>query len=196
MKKVSLSGALRADVGKKDAKKNRKEGKVPCIIYGGKAQVPVLLDQLDFKKVLFTPEVFIFEIEAGGKKYDTILQDVQYHPTTDEVIHADFLELTNEKPVTLAIPVKLEGTAPGVIKGGKLRLKLRRLKVKGLIEKMPDNITLDISKLDIGRSIKVREINIDGLQFLDPTNAVVVSVKTARGAVVEGEAEETEETED
>jgi len=199
MKTVSLSGTLRAYVGKKDAKKLRKEGKVPCVIYGGKEQKHFYLDQKDFKEIIFTPEVFIIKIDLEGTIYETILQDIQYHPVTDLVLHADFLELFPGRIVTLAIPVKLEGTAPGVVKGGRMELKLRKIRVKGLVEDMPEYIVLDISKLDIGKSIKVKEITNEKLQFLDPANAVVVDVKAARGIAAEegeGEGEEEEKTEE
>jgi len=194
MNTVSLSGSLRENVGKKDAKLQRSLGKVPCVIYGGKDQKHFTLNQLDFKKIVFTPEVFIIKIDLDGTSYETILQDIQYHPVTDEVLHADFLELTPGKAVTLAIPVELQGTAPGIIKGGKLRLKIRKLRVRGLVEDMPQHIVLDISNLDLGKSIKVKEVTIDKLQFLDPANAVIVNVKTARGIVEESEeGEEGEE---
>ncbi len=200
MKTVSLSGSLRENVGKKDAKKQRKEGRVPCVIYGGKDQKHFSLDQKDFKKIIFTPEVFIIKIELGGETFETILQDIQYHPVTDIVLHADFLELIPGKHVTLAIPVQLEGTAPGAIKGGRLQLKLRKIRAKGLVEDMPEHIVLNISDLDIGNSIKMKDIPGEKLQFLEPANAVVVSVKAARGVSdeelsAEGEEGEEEETE-
>ena len=200
MKTVSLSGSLRENVGKKDAKKQRKEGRVPCVIYGGKDQKHFSLDQKDFKKIIFTPEVFIIKIELGGETFETILQDIQYHPVTDIVLHADFLELIPGKHVTLALPVQLEGTAPGAIKGGRLQLKLRKIRVKGLVEEMPEHIVLNISDLDIGNSIKMKDIPGEKLQFLEPANAVVVSVKAARGVseeelAAEGEEGEEEETE-
>ncbi len=195
MKTVSLSGSLRENVGKKDAKKQRKEGRVPCVIYGGKDQKHFSLDQKDFKKIIFTPEVFIIKINLGGETFETILQDIQYHPVTDIVLHADFLELIPGKHVTLAIPVQLEGTAPGAIKGGKLQLKLRKIRVKGLVEDIPEHIVLNISDLDIGNSIKMKDIPGEKLQFLEPVNAVVVSVKAARGVSDEELAAESEEGE-
>ncbi len=196
MKTVSLSGTLRAYVGKKDAKKLRKEGKVPCVIYGGKEQKHFFLDQKDFKKIIFTPEVFIIKIELGKESFETILQDIQYHPVSDIILHADFLELIPGKPVTLAIPVQMEGSSPGVIKGGRLQLKLRKIRMKGLVEDMPEHFVLDISGLDIGNSIKVKDIPGEKLQFLDPANAVVVSVKAARGVSDEELAAEGEEGEE
>ncbi len=195
MNTVSLSGSLRENVGKKDAKEQRKLGKVPCVIYGGSEQKHFTLDEKDFKSILFTPEVIIVKLTLGDKAYEGILQDVQYHPVTDEVLHADFLELHPEKPVTVGLPVELKGTAPGVVKGGKLRLKLRKLRVKGLIQELPEHVVVDISKLDIGRTIKVRDLKNTNLNFLDPGNLVIVNVTTARGAAAGAEEEEEAEGE-
>jgi large subunit ribosomal protein L25 len=195
MNTVSLSGSLRENVGKKDAKQQRRLGKVPCVIYGGSEQKHFTLDEKDFKGIVFTPEVIIVKLTLGDQTYDSILQDIQYHPVSDEVLHADFLELHPEKPVTVGLPVELKGTAPGVVKGGKLRLKLRKLRVKGLINEMPEHLVIDISKLDIGRSVKVRDIKNANLSFLDPGNLVVVSVAAARGISSEEAEEEEEEAE-
>ncbi len=194
MKTVSLSGAPRVHVGKKDAKQNRKEGKIPCVIYGGKEQIHFTLPELTFNKILFTPEVFIIELDIDGKTYKTILQDVQYHPVSDKVLHADFLEIIEGKKLIVALPVKFKGIAPGVTKGGKLMVKYRKLRVKGEIEKMPEFIEVDISKLEIGQSVKVRDIDIEGLKVVDTPNAVIVQVKMARGAkAAAAAAEEGEE---
>ncbi len=190
MKTVSMSGALRAHVGKKDAKKNRREGKVPCVIYGGKEQIKFLMDEKFFIKILFTDEVYLLKIDIEGKEFDAILQDIQYHPVTDKVLHADFLEILPGKKVTIAVPVKVEGVAPGVLQGGKLNKKLRKIKIKGLVEDLPDFITVNIDNLSIGDSIKVKDVKNDKLEFLDMPGSVVVSVKTARGATAEEEAAE------
>ncbi len=199
MKTVSLSGSLRENVGKKDAKKSRKEGKIPCVIYGGEKQIHFTLPELAVDKIIFTPEVFILNITIDGKEYRTILQDIQYHPVTDKVLHIDFLEITKGKDVVVGLPVKFEGVAPGIIKGGKLQVKYRKLRVRGDIDKMPEFIALDVSKLDIGNSIKVRDLSIDDLQVVEIPNAVVVQVKMARGAQAdadeEGEEEEAETSE-
>ena len=195
MKSVSLSGSLRENVGKKDAKKSRKEGKIPCVIYGGESQIHFTLPELAVDKIIFTPEVFILNITIDGKEYQTILQDIQYHPVTDKVLHVDFLEITKGKEVVVGIPVKFIGVAPGIIKGGKLQVKYRKLRVKGLIDNMPEFIELDISKLDIGNSIKVRDLSLDNLQVVETSNAVVVQVKISRG-ITEEEEEENEEGEE
>jgi large subunit ribosomal protein L25 len=190
MKTVSMSGSLREGVGKKDAKKIRREGKVPCVLYGGKEQIQFLMDEKFFIKILFTAEVYLLKINIDGKEYDSILQDVQYHPVTDKVLHADFLEILPGKKVTIAIPVKVEGVAPGVLQGGKLNKKLRKVKIKGLVEDLPDSFTVNIDQLNIGDSIKVKDVKNNKLEFLDMPGSVIVSVKTARGATAEEEAAE------
>lgn len=194
MKTVSLSGSLRENVGKKDAKKARKLGKVPCVVYGGKEQTHFLAEEKDFKNILFTPEVCVLNLNIDGKEVSAVLQDVQYHPVTDRILHVDFLEILDGKPVTVAIPVILEGTAPGIMLGGKLRLKIRKMLVKGLLENLPDQIVIDISKLNIGDSVRVMDINMEKLSFIDYANSIVVGVFTAR--VIEEEEEESEEGEE
>jgi len=198
MKQVSLSGSLRENVGKKDAKKHRKEGNVPCVLYGGKEQTHFIVTELSFKSLVFTPDVFIVNLELDGKKFQAILQDVQYHPVTDRVLHADFLEIISEKPIIVGLPVKFEGTSPGVMIGGKMIKKMQKIRVKGLTEDMPNYIVVDISKLEIGGSVKIKDIELDKLSTLDPPNSVIVRVKTARAIEeIEGvdEDEEGEEGE-
>ena len=190
MKTVSMSGSPRENVGKKDAKRLRKEGQIPCVIYGGEEQIHFSMDDRNFIKVLFTPEVFIFKIEINGKEYDTILQDIQYHPVTDKVLHADFLLIFHDKPVKIAVPIKLEGTPPGVMKGGRIIHKMRKLGVMGLIKDLPEFITVDISHLDIGNTVKVSDLKFDKLTFLDIPSEMVVAVKVTRIAVEEEEEEE------
>ena len=194
MKTVSLSGSPRENVGKKDAKKNRKLGKVPCVLYGGKEQTHFLAEEKDFKNIIFTPEVSLINLSIDGKEMLAVLQDIQYHPVTDRILHVDFLEVFPGKPVIVAIPVKLAGTAPGVMKGGKLKLKIRKMRVSALAENLPDQIVIDISKLEIGNSVKVNEVSGDNLTFLDNASSVVVGVYTARVVVdVEEEDDDDEE---
>jgi large subunit ribosomal protein L25 len=194
MKTVSLSGSPRESVGKKDAKKNRKLGKVPCVLYGGKEQTHFLAEEKDFKNIIFTPEVFIINLNIDGREVQAVLQDIQYHPVTDRILHVDFLEVIPGKPVTVAIPVTLTGTSPGAIKGGKLRLKIRKMRVSALAEHLPDQIVIDISNLEIGNSVKVNEVTGDNLSFLDNASSVVVGVYTAR-VVVDVEEEEDDDDE-
>jgi len=200
MKTVSLSGSLRENVGKKDAKAVRNAGKVPCVLYGGKEQVHFTADIAAFKPIIFTPESYLVNLEIDGKKYHAILQDVQYHPLSDNLLHADFLMVQDSKPLTVSLPVKIKGAAPGVLKGGKLKVKLTKIKLKGLVKDIPEFIEINVSKLDIGMSVKVRDLSIDNITLLSPGSAVITDVKTARGAGAdeeeEGEGEEGEGTEE
>jgi large subunit ribosomal protein L25 len=190
MKTISMSGSQRENVGKKDARMHRREGKIPCVLYGGKEQVHFTADEKSFIKILFTPEVFIIKLTIDGKDYDAILQDIQYHPVTDRVMHADFLEMVPGRPVTIALPFKVTGTSEGVLQGGRLNKKKRKIRVRGLVEHLPDYIELDITPLKIGDSIKVGDIHIEHLEMLDSARDVVVNVKVTRvvAPVVEGEA--------
>jgi len=185
MKTVSLSGSLRANVGKVDANALRAKGMVPCVIYGGNEQVHFFADTRAFKDVIYTPETSIVEVNLDGKTYKTVLQESQFHKVSDKLIHADFLQIVDGKPVTVHLPVKTIGQAQGVKDGGKLHLKMRKLKVKGLIEKLPERIELDIEKLTIGKAIAVGDIKLDGISILHPSNITVVSVQVTRAAVVE-----------
>ncbi len=198
MKKVSVSGSPRENVGKKDAKRLRREGFVPCVIYGGKEQIQFYTSEKSFKDIVYTPDACIVEIDISGKKIEAVLQDIQFHPVTDNILHADFLEVFKEKPVKMALPIKVMGDSPGVIAGGKMLVKRRRLDVRALPDKLPAEIDVDISTLDIGDSVVVGDLEIEDVEFVDPDNSVVVIVKSARAAMmapVEPEEEEGEEEE-
>ena len=176
-----MSGSLRANVGKKDANALRRDGKVPCVLYGGPEQVRFAVDERQFKHLVFTPEAHSVEIDLNGKKHNAILKELQQHPVTDRILHADFIEVLPGKPVTVALPVKTTGGIPaGVKAGGNLQRKLRKMNVRGPIEKMPAAIELNVEKLELGQSIRVSDIKIDGLTFLDKPNMTVVSVKFTR----------------
>ncbi len=191
MNSVSLSGSLRENVGKKDAKALRKNGQVPCVIYGNNIeQVKFYTDARSFKKILYTPETLIIDFEINGTVYHTILQDIQYHPVTDEVLHADFLDVNEDNPITVTLPIRTEGTSPGVMRGGRLNKNLAKLKVRGLVNDLPDNIILDISKLNLNQSIKVKDITLDKIEVLVPSNTIIVDVKAPRNANVEETSEE------
>jgi large subunit ribosomal protein L25 len=185
MKSVTLSGSLRTNVGKVNAKAVREKGNVPCVIYGGKEQIHFEADIRAFKPVIFTPNAHIVEIDLGGKVYKTVLQEAQYHKINDKLIHADFLEIVDGKPVTANIPVLITGQSDGVKKGGKLVLKMRKLKARGIAATLPDAITIDITKLDIGDSIAVGDITVDGATLLNAKNVSVVSVVTTRAVAAE-----------
>ena len=180
MKVVSMSGSLRGNVGKKDARQIRNNGGVPCVIYGGKEQVHFSTDSKNFLKIVFTPEVCFVKIDVDGKEYNTILQDIQYHPVTDIVYHADFMEFSEDKPIVMNVPIKVSGVAPGILKGGKLVQKFRKLKVKALPANMPENIDVNINNLEIGMSVKVADITSDKYTVLDNKNNMIIGVVVTR----------------
>ncbi|HRZ41473.1 MAG TPA: 50S ribosomal protein L25/general stress protein Ctc [Bacteroidales bacterium] len=190
MKIVKLSGSPRENVGKKDARSQRKEGRVPCVIYGGKEQVHFSADEKEFGPIVFTPDVMFVEIELGSQTYKAILQDIQYHPVSDKIIHADFMELHDEKAITMSIPIYTTGTSKGVLRGGKLVQGLRRLPVKALPAFMPERITVDVTKLNIGHSFKVKDLKLSNVTVLSSPFNTLVSVKTARGVVAGADEEE------
>lgn len=188
MKSVAISGSPRASVGKKDAKALRKQGQVPCVLYGGKEQVSFAVDATAFKPLVYTPETLTVKLELGGNVHDAILQDLQLHPVTDAILHADFIELVPGKAVVMNLPVIAVGNSEGVKAGGKLVKKLRKVKVRGPIEKMPENLEINIEKLGIGDKILVRDLSIDGLEFLDGGHMTVIAVQTSRAVVEEPKA--------
>ena len=195
MKSVSISGSLRENVGKKDAKAQRGHGMIPCVIYGGKEQKIFVVEEKQFQKLLYTPEVQSVELTIDGKVYTAIVQDSQFHPITDRLLHVDFLEVVDGKPITIEIPFKVKGTSPGVLKGGFMKKRVRKLKVRGLLENIPEYITADISNLDLNDVIKVSDIQIDNLTVVDNPNKVIVAVLPTRNVVAdnaEGEEEGAE----
>ena len=174
MKTVSLSGSLRENVGKKDTKALRMAEMVPCVMYGsGEEQVHFATAEKNFKKILFTPETYIIEFDVNGKVYKTILQDIQYHPVTDRVLHADFLIVKDDQPITVTLPVALEGSAAGVMRGGKLKKGVRKVKVCGLIKDLPDYIKVNISNVNINEAIKVKDLNIENFGYCRHVGAVL-----------------------
>jgi large subunit ribosomal protein L25 len=188
MKSVSISGSPRANVGKKDATALRNAKQVPCVLYGGKEQVHFSVLAADFKNLIYTPEVNTVDLSIDGKKFHAIMQETQFHRVNDHLLHVDFLEIIPGKPVVISLPVKTTGTSPGVRAGGKLNKKLKTLKVRGLVEKMPDSINIPIDALEIGGSVRVGDIKIDGLTMLDAHNVTVVGVQVTRAVAAEAAA--------
>ena len=193
MKTAQLSGSLRANVGKKDATLLRNEGRVPCVLYGQGDQTHFSVKRVDIDKIVFSPEVYQVALDIEGKKAMGIIRELQQHPTKDTIQHVDFYELNDAKVVSVKLPVRLVGSARGVLAGGRLMQVFRTLSCVGLPSAIPDAITLDISTLKIGQSFRVNSISIPGITFLDPANAVVVSVKMARGAVKPADTDEDED---
>ncbi|MEN9304595.1 MAG: hypothetical protein RL264_3024 [Bacteroidota bacterium] len=193
MKTAQLSGSSRANVGKKDAAALRNAGMVPCVLYGQGEQTHFAVKLTALEKIVFSPEVFQVELNIDGKVSKGIIQELQQHPTKDTLQHVDFLELNDNKPVRVKLPVRITGKSRGVMAGGKLMTVFRNLQCVGLPGALPDAITLDISKLRIGHSIRVKNIEIPGVQILDPANAVVVAVKMARGASKGADADDDDD---
>ena len=196
MKTAHLSGSLRANVGKKDAAALRNAGLVPCVLYCQGEQTHFSVKRTAIDKIVFSPDVFQVALDIEGKKALGIIRELQQHPTKDTIQHVDFYELDENKEVRVKLPVRITGSSRGVMAGGKLMTVFRQLECIGLPGALPDAITLDITKLRIGQSIRVNTIEIPGVQFLDPANAVVVSVKMARGAVKGADAADDEEDEE
>lgn len=195
MKTAQLSGSLRTNVGKKDAAAVRNAGLVPCVLYGTGEQTHFAVKRVDIEKIIFSPEVYRVEIDVEGKKATAIVREVQQHPVKGLIMHVDFLETTDKKAIKVGLPVRLTGASRGVMAGGRLQQVFRNLSCVGLAKDLPDAITLDITKLRIGQAIRVKDIAMDGVTILDPANAVVVSVKMARGAVKGADIDDEEEEE-
>lgn len=195
MKTAQLSGSSRTNVGKKDAAATRNAGLVPCVLYGTGEQTHFAVKRNDLEKIIFSPEVYQVELDIDGKKATAIVRELQQHPVKDTIMHVDFLQTTDKKPIKVGLPVRLTGSSRGVMAGGRLQQVFRNLSCVGLAKDLPDAITLDITKLRIGQAIRVKDIVIDGVKILDPANAVVASVKMARGAVKGADADDEEEEE-
>lgn len=202
MKSIALKGDHREDLGKSANKKLRNSGQVPCVLYGGDELVHFSSFEADFKDLVYTPNSYLVRLNVNGKMHVAILQDVQYHPVSEQILHADFLEVRKDKPITIKVPVRLVGTSPGVREGGKLHLKINKLLVRGLAENLPDFIEVNIDKLMLGKNIRVKQINVSGIELLDTPENSIVSCKITRASrsaeaeeLLEGEAAEGEATE-
>jgi len=187
MKTIAISGSPRANVGKRDAKELRYEGKVPCVLYGGKEQLHFAVLASDLRPVLYTPEALFIDLNLGNTHTKAIVQEAQFHPVTDQILHVDFLELDENKPLNMNIPVRLTGSSPGVKIGGKLVQKFKKLKLRGLPKDFTDNIIINIDNLELGKSIRVSDLSLPNLQILNSKTDTVVSVASSR-ATREAEA--------
>jgi len=198
MKSITIKGSKRESVGKVSTKALRNAGMVPCVLYGGEKPVHFAANELAFKNLVYTPSVYTASIEVeSGDKFAAILQDIQFHPVTDRILHVDFYQIFDDKEITMDIPIKLVGNSPGVLNGGVLRFPNRRLRVKALPVDLPDFINADISELKIGDKVFVEDVKNDAYSILHPDDMVVVQVRIARAAIVdEVEEEEGEEGEE
>jgi large subunit ribosomal protein L25 len=183
MKKASLSGSPRESVGSKDAAVLRKEGRIPAVLYGGKDQVHLHVGVVPVEKLVYNPDVFQIDLEVDGKTYPCIVKDMQFHPVTDKIVHIDLLQLFEDKPVTVNIPVRPIGNSVGVRNGGRLATNYRRLPLRGLPNAIPEYVNVDITNLNIGDVIRVRQIPMDGFTILKSESDVVVAIKRTRAAM-------------
>lgn len=200
MKLLEIKCSVREKVGKKESKKLRKQGNVPCVLYGGEENIHFLASENDFRHLIYSPNVYLLKLDIAGKGYNAILQDIQFHPVSDRVLHMDFFQVYKDKPVSVEIPVQLNGVPEGVKHGGKLALEARRLRARALPGDLPDILQVDVSKVGLGKSVKVEELDFPKIQLLDSPNLVIASVKLTRAArgvlpedaEAEGEASEGE----
>lgn len=190
MKTIEIKGSLRTELGKKSSKKVRKEGNVPCVIYGKEQNVHFHAHENTFKNLIYTPDAHLVNLDLEGKEYMVVLQDVQFHPVSDKITHIDFIEVFDDKPLVVSLPIKVTGDSVGVKAGGKLRIKKRHLKVRGYVNDIPENLLIDITDVKIHHSVKVGDLTYDKIELIDPKITTVLSVATSR--VVTKEEEEAE----
>ncbi|GAB4043727.1 50S ribosomal protein L25/general stress protein Ctc [Spirosoma jeollabukense] len=180
MKKIEIVGYQRANLGRTESQAIRAEGNVPCVLYGGQEQVHFYAPAILFRDLLYTPNIFEVALNIEGAEYRAVLQEAQFHPVSDVLLHADFLLITDQKPIKIAVPVRLLGTAPGVQKGGKLVTRVRKLRVKGTVENIPDFIDIDVSNLDLGKSVRVGQIQVKNIELLEAASNPVASIEIPR----------------
>ena len=196
MKTLAISAKLRNGTGKKDSKALRNQGNVPCVLYGGEKQVCFYAHENDFRNLVYTPDVFIVELDIEGEKCRAVMQDLQFHPVTDKLLHLDFLEIFDDKEVTVTIPVHLKGNAVGIRDGGILSFRRRKIITRAIPSNLPDYIEINIEDVEIGQSIFIKDLRDERYTFLAPDNAVVVGVRIARELIIEEEEEEEIEGEE
>lgn len=201
MKEFALNGQKRETVGKKASKLLRKEGLIPCNLYGesvvdGKpVAMSFAIPMAELRKVIYTPTVYVVNLNIDGESHKAVIKELQFHPVTDAVLHVDFYEVSETKPITIGIPVKLNGLAQGVRDGGKLNLSIRKINVTAPYGRIPEELDIDVTALELGKSIKVGELSFEGLELATPAEVVVCSVKTtraSRSAAANAEATEAE----
>lgn len=189
MKSIQIKGSLRTETGKKATHELRKSNGVPCVLYGmqkdenGKpvaTHFTVTTDEL--RNLVYTPHIYVVDLNIDGKVVNAIMKDIQFHPVTDAILHVDFLQINEENPIVMEVPVQLEGLAEGVKAGGKLSLQIRKLKVKALYNVIPERLVINVTSLGLGKTIKVGELNYEGLELLNAKEAVVCAVKLTRAA--------------
>ncbi len=194
MKTIVIKGHKRETLGKKESKKLRAQEIVPAVLYGGEEVVHFSVPFKELRSLVYSPNVYLLDLDIDGEIYPAIMQDIQWHPVDEQVLHVDFFKIEADKPIKIEVPVTVTGHAKGIQQGGKLKVNLRRLKVKALAKDLPDAINVDVTELEIGNSVKVGEIEAGELELLDTKSNVVVAVNVTRlaKAAAEGSEEETE----
>ena len=183
MKSITIKGSQRESVGKAASKALRNAGQVPCVLYGGDNVLHFSAPELAFKNIVYTPNVYTAAIELNGKTYNAILQDIQFDPVSDKIIHIDFYQLHKDKEITIEVPIQIEGTSPGIMAGGTLRIVNRKLKVKALPDNLPDFVPVDISGLEMGNKLYVTKLAQDKYKIMHPDNTVVCQIRVSRAAM-------------
>ncbi|HYD90117.1 MAG TPA: 50S ribosomal protein L25/general stress protein Ctc [Flavobacterium sp.] len=183
MKSITIKGSERESVGKAATRAARNAGMVPCVLYGGDQPVHFTAEEMSFKNLVYTPNVHTVVIELAGKTYNAILQDIQFHPVSDKILHIDFYQLHEDKEITMDVPVKITGTSPGVLGGGVLRVNQRKLKVRALPANLPDFVEANISELEMGNKLYVTKLETNNFKLLNPENTVVAQVRISRAAM-------------
>ena len=200
MKEINVKGQKRSDLGKKASKEMRKEGMIPCNLYGeakdanGQPEaVAFMIPMAELRKVVYTPHIYVINLDIDGKKHTAIMKELQFHPVTDALLHVDFFEINEKKDISIGIPVNLVGHAQGVRDGGRMNLSIRKLVVKAPYKQIPEKLDIDVTAMTIGKSIKAGELNFDGLEIITPKDVVICSIKMTRAAAAAAAAAGTEE---
>lgn len=189
MKEINVTGQKRTNLGKKASKTLRKEGLVPCNIYGLAEQdgkptaMAFAVPMSELRKIIYTPHIYVINLVIDGESHTAILKDIQFHPVTDAVLHVDFLEVNDQKPITIGIPVKLTGLAQGVRDGGRMNLSIRKIEVKAPYQQIPEHLDIDVTALQIGKSIKIGQLSFEGLEIVTGKEVIVCSIKMTRAAL-------------
>lgn len=189
MKEIELKGTKRTETGKKATKLLRKEGLVPCNVYGEKKgenglpeALSFVVSMRDLRKIVYTPHIYVVNLVIDGESHTAVMKELQFHPVTDQVLHVDFYEVNDQKPITIGIPVKLNGLAQGVRDGGRINLSIRKINVTAPYQVIPEHLDIDVTSLQLGKSIKVGDLSFEGLELATPADVIVCSVKATRAS--------------
>ena len=182
MKNLAITGTARKELGKKAAKAERRANLIPCVLYGNGENTNFTVSEGELRKLIYTPDIYLVELSIDGKKANAVLKDAQFHPVKDTILHVDFYQVSEDKPIVMEVPIKLEGLAEGVKAGGKLNQAMRKMKVKGLYNNIPEILTVNIENLGLGKAIQVGSLSFDNLEIVSPKNAIVAVVKATRAA--------------